>query len=106
MVEFIIFTFFLILALLGLSELIHTLILHLLRPKKLSKRMLCVVLENNTACEQLAYIIENYRWQGKTYADEIIACTVNLSEAEKYECVERFKNNLITFTDSVILKTE
>ncbi len=103
MIEFIIFLSFLILSLFGLTELIHYISLRVLKPSKTGRRVLVVFLDEDTACQQLGYMAEVFRWQGNFYADEIIACTKYLSEETKQKCVSFFLRGPIVLTDNIDL---
>ena len=57
---------FLIPSMLGLAEILHILKLYILKPSKPSIAYKIIFLTNDMPLEHMSYIIEQYRWQGRS----------------------------------------
>ncbi len=89
-----------LLAVFGISELVHIVCYKILQPKNAAKKILITVLTENDAEQQLLSLIEEYKWQGSRYADILVAFTGELSIEKRNICRERFTGNSIYFTDN------
>lgn len=69
----VIYVFLVFLSVLGLCEVIHFLSLSLLDNKKNRNKVVCLVLRGRTADIELQFVVEQFRWMGRKYADKIIA---------------------------------
>ena len=69
-----------LLAILGISEIIHSLALWLTRPKIMPKRVLIVSLDEAMAEAQVMAVLCEFHWSGKKYADRAVFLTDNLTE--------------------------
>ena len=104
MAEILLCLFFLIPAMLGLSEIFHILKLYILFPKRITSYVI-VYLNNENASGQLQYALEQYFWLGKKYARNIIAVSNNLDKESSEVCKKiAFKHGLI-FCGSEELET-
>lgn len=61
------------LSVIGLCEIIHFLSLVLFDTKSNKTRIVCCILEGKTADIDLQFVVEQYRWMGRKYADKIFA---------------------------------
>ncbi len=95
-----------LLAIVGLSELVHWLSYMILKPKVKPHKQLIVYLNDQDAEQQLLSIIEELRWQGKRYADSLVAVTGDLSDEKKIICRSRFCGKGIFFTDTVSVNND
>lgn len=89
-----------LLAVFGISELVHIVCYKVLQPKCHAKKILITVLTEDDAEQQLLALIEEFKWQGSRYADILVAFTAGLSAEKKNTCRERFTGNNIYFTDN------
>ncbi len=101
MVEAFLLTVAVILAIVGLSELVHHLCYFVLKPKTKARTVLVTYLTETDAEGQLLSVIEEMRWQGNRYAEAIIAVTGDLSDEKKHICKNRFSGKGIFFRDSI-----
>ncbi|MBR6573233.1 MAG: hypothetical protein IKK77_05915 [Clostridia bacterium] len=101
MIESIIFLFVFFLSVIGLSELIHTVWIGLIKPKAKPKKILLCVLFGEFADLQLRTAYEEMLWHGKAYADELIAVDLISDEAVSQRSIEFAKNKEIK-----IIKTD
>lgn len=96
----IIYFIFLFFAIIGLSEIVHYIQLALLDTKNKSSKVLCCILKGDRAELDLRYVIEQYNWSGRKYADKIVA--INCIEGKKdivYSCRNLAEKNRIIFAD-------
>ena len=77
-----------LLAIAGLCELIYTIKLFLLSPSKKPLSFIIIYLKKNIALEQLTYIFEKLKWNGESYATQIVAITDNIYDSECLLCNE------------------
>lgn len=85
------------LALMGLSELIHIIRLSIISPKKRAISYSVVFLDRDFTKEQIDYIISQALWQGKNFAEYIIAVRPDDCIIDNEKIVE--KNYNIIFCD-------
>ena len=69
-----------LMAVLGISELIHIVALWLFKPRKVPKRVLNVLLDVSCAEAQVMSVLCEFRWSGTKYADKAVFFTDNLPE--------------------------
>lgn len=81
----VIYLLLLFLAVLGLSDIIHSIVLRFYYSKKNKGKVMCCILKGEIADIQLRYVIEQYNWMGEKYADKIIAvdCVNDLTVANR-----------------------
>lgn len=96
----IIYFVFLFLAIIGLSEIVHYIQLALLDTKNKTSKILCCVLKGDRAELDLRYVIEQYNWCGRKYADKIVAinCVDNNKDIIN-SCKYLSEQNRILFAD-------
>lgn len=75
-----------LLVILGLSEVIRMLRLYIYLPKKKALSYLVISLSPNDAESQLRFVGEQYLWQGKRLADNVIAVNDMLEGDLKENC--------------------
>lgn len=80
MSEIIFSLFLLVPAMLGIAEIMHLIKLYLIERNNSLSPYIIIILKNETANEQILSVVENYRWQGEKYAENIIAVNSFLSE--------------------------
>ena len=73
MIEIIFLIIFLLLAILGLAEVMHTIRLKIAYNYEEKENYVLIVLKPHTAEQQLRYIAEQSRWQGRKQVKSIIA---------------------------------
>lgn len=71
--EIVIYLFLLFLSVIGLCEVFHYVKLAFLDTKRNKNKIVCCILKDDLADLQLRFIIEQYNWLGRKYADKIIA---------------------------------
>ncbi len=98
--ELIFFIIFTIPAIYGVAELIHLIRSHFIAPKTLAPKYLIICLGENSPYEQLAIIAEELFWQGKKYAQNIIAVDCGISRDEYLNCREFCDKNNFIFCNS------
>lgn len=86
MIETVLLAIGVILAVSGLCELIHTIRLFFIMPKKGRRGMMIIWLKSGIAEQQIKFAQTQYAWYGDTYADHIIAVTSELCEEELDFC--------------------
>ena len=101
MVEAFLLTVAVLLAIVGLSELVHYLCYLVLKPKTKPRTVLVIYLTETDAEGQLLSVIEEMRWHGNRYAASVIALTGELSDEKKRICKSRFSGKGVFFRDSV-----
>ena len=99
MVEAFLLTITVLLAIVGPSELVHSLCYFVLKPKTKPRTVLVAYLTEAEAEHQLLSLIEEMRWHGDKYAERLIAVTNELSDEKKNLCRSRFFGKGIFFTD-------
>ena len=82
------------LAVWGLGELLHSVKLKFLRPKKKEKTILVVLLKEPEAIYQLNHTVAKFRWLGSNYADHIILSGNDLSDKTICACKNIAENNI------------
>lgn len=75
-----------ILAVSGICEFIHTVILLFKRPECGQKAVSVIRLEKGNAIKQLSYAFEQLRWHGDAFAFHIIALSSDIEDIELEEC--------------------
>ena len=103
--KYILFAIVIILAMLGLSEFLHGLILFLTAPKKSGVTYSVLLLDGEKPEEQISFAAEQRAWMGKSYADQIIALDMGLSEEKKARCEDAAKRRRVIFCDVDELKS-
>lgn len=101
MVEAFLLTVTVLLAIVGLSELVHLMCRVILKPKTKPRTVLVTYLTEADAEQQLLFVIEEMRWHGTKYAEALIAVTGDLSDEKKLLCKSRFSGKGIFFTDNI-----
>ncbi len=91
-----IFTLMLIFTLIGLCDAIHLLAMLLLNNKDKAAKFIVLFLNGKNDYIELTRVIEEYKWQGKGYADKIFA----YSENPDSKILETFSNKGIVFLKS------
>ncbi len=71
--EIIIYLLLLFLSVVGLCDIIHCVRLSLLDIKGEANKIICCKLNGKFADLQLRFVIEQYNWFGRKYADKVIA---------------------------------
>ena len=91
MAEIVFNVVFAIPAILGMSEIIHSVKLWLLKPKNKGKRIMVLIPDTDDFESQILSLYEQLKWQGKRLADKIVVvdCFVN----EKEECKRIAENS-------------
>ncbi len=84
-------------SMLGLAELMHLAKTYILAPKVHPKKTVVVYLYGECAVEQLKLILEEYNWQGKKYAEQIIAVDCGIDSRQYSECEKIANINQIIF---------
>ena len=97
MAEFIIAIIFLVPAMLGTAEILHMIKSYIIHPHKMPARYLLVYLRDGFSQEQLISTIEEMKWQGRKYAENIIAVDFDLSDESHKECRDISNANGIIF---------
>ncbi len=106
MIEAFLFIVTVLLAIVGLGELMHWISYIILKPKVKPHIQLIVYLNEQDAEQQLRSVIEELRWHGKRYADSLVAVTGDLSDEKKIICRSRFCGKGIFFTDTVSVNND
>lgn len=91
MIEIILISIVAILSVLGICELIHSVRLFFILPKRRYYNYSLLYLKKGKAFKQLKLAIEQRRWSGDTYAEFIIAVYDELDELELKSCSELVK---------------
>lgn len=76
----------LLLAVLGLSELMHGINLRITAPRRRAVTYSVVFLTDEDAEQQLSFAVEQQRWLGRAYSDYIIAVNNGLNENSDKAC--------------------
>jgi hypothetical protein len=84
--ELIIYILFLFLAVLGLADLIHCLRIAMLDIRGEDSKVVCCILKGKCADLKLRFVIEQYNWFGRKYADKIIAISYLDNEVTAERC--------------------
>lgn len=93
MVEFILYSFGLVLCILGLAEVLHSVKLFLVTSRQKRLTYSVIILSNNNYSQQLRYVYEQHRWLGKKYADYIIAINDFLDVSNRDSALQKAKAN-------------
>lgn len=101
MLEIFIVSLFIIFALVGVSEVLHIICMALLRPKQKAQNVMVTVLNGVEAPQQLAYVLEEQKWLGRSYADRVVAVTSLLGDKRSENLKERFPNVEFVSTDEL-----
>lgn len=97
--EILIYLLLLFLSVIGLCDIIHSLRLSFLNVKHSKSKVVCCILKDDLADLQLQFVIEQYNWSGKRYADEIIAVNC-LDDPQLIERCRRIAhNNKVRFVE-------
>ena len=89
-----------VLAVFGLSEIIHLLRIYIYLPKKKALSYLVIKLSPDDAESQLRVVGEQYLWQGKKLADNVVAVNDVLSVELKESCERIAKRYNIVYCSS------
>ena len=93
MIEIVLNTIFIILVVLGICELIYSLRLFFILPKRRYYNYSLIYLKKGKAIKQLKFVIEQRRWFGDTYAEFVIAVYDDLDSLELKACSELVKKH-------------
>ncbi len=88
-----------VLAIIGFSELVHTVCKAVLKPQRSAKHILYLIPTVGFAQQQIALALHEMRWYGNDYAQKLVVCTRALQDLEITECRERFCGADIVFLD-------
>ena len=91
MLEKIFFAVLIVLASLGLAELIHLIRMVFLRPHEQIKTFYVVMLEGGETSKKLEYVGKQTEWHGKSFAKYTVAAYDGLSGEETAECARAAK---------------
>lgn len=83
----------------GLAEMLHLFKIHIISRKRPPQKCLLIGLKDDEAEFELLRVVEEYRWNGKKYAEKIIAVNYGLGDVAKQRCFEIAKENDILFCD-------
>ena len=99
MLEAILTVLFFLLALFGISELIHKFLLFLMAPKKHCE-CITVFLHDDTAIQSLRTAMQSARWEGKNAVKSIIAvdCGIEHEILQQVQSIEKQNNDVIVCT--------
>lgn len=82
---------FIFVFIIGVSEILHNTKLRLFKTKDVNNTLICY-LSNNSAELNLRYVIEQFKWHGKSFASRIIAIN-NIDSTEVLnECIKLARN--------------
>ncbi len=97
------FSAVIILAIIGLSEILHRFWLYLMRPKPL-KNILITVLDDECAPEQVSAILEDIRWNGSNNAALLIGIDNGLSKKQLDACaaIENLCSDFVVATKETV----
>lgn len=100
MTEFIVLTLVSFLCILGLADIIHAIRLCVFSPKNKAITYLVIYLKADDPESQLKYVGEQYLWQGRRLADNVIAVNTALSEDASESCEKIAEKYNIIFCSS------
>lgn len=103
--KYILFSVLLILAMLGLAEFLHGLVLLFTAPKKSGVTYSVLALNDENPEAQIGFAAEQRAWMGCSYADHIIALDVGLSEENRARCRDAARRHRMIFCNAEELKT-
>lgn len=83
-----IFLIMLFFSLFGFSEFLHLIKLKVIFPKRKMCSQLMLILQNDTAEQQLTFACEQLNWYGDKFADMVFADCKNLDEITYIRCQE------------------
>ncbi len=96
----VIYLFFIFLSVIGFCDILHSLSLKLLSPRKRGKRIMLCYLPETTPDLELRFLIEQRDWYGKSYADKIVA-VLDSSDANTTErCLKAAEKNDVSLIGS------
>ncbi len=98
--KLLLFFAFLIFAILGLCEAVHNFKLFLIFPKRKMQSSMVVVLDKDTAEQQMIFVGEQQKWLGTKFADRVIAVCENLPS----ETVEICKQLAVKYGIKLVVK--
>jgi len=104
MIKVFIYFIVLLLALLGLTDILHFIVCRFLIDKNEIKECKLIVLQEENATRILRYLIFKKKWYGKYFNKKIIAVTDNLSEETVTRCFEASLGCGIILVPSCVLK--
>lgn len=102
-IEGIFISFGVILAILGLCELLHTIHLASIFKKKEVKLLSVVFLKPERSVLQLKFATEQRRWLGSDFAEYVIGVTDDISDTELKECELFAKQNGVVLCNKELL---
>lgn len=88
MTEIIVSVILVLLCTLGLAEVIHAVKLYIFSPVKKALSYYVVYLGSDNPESQLRYLGEKYLWQGKRFADNVIAVNSAVGQESFKNCAE------------------
>lgn len=86
-----------LLALLGLCEIVHLICVLVLRPERKSKKILVVFPDNENCEQEIALGLHELSWHGSGYADVLAVVTENVGEAKVKQLSEQFSGTSVVF---------
>ena len=102
--KYILFSIVLILAMLGLAEFLHGLVLLFTAPKKSGVTYSVLALNDQNPEAQISFAAEQRAWMGCSYADQIIALDTGLNEENRARCRDAAKRHHMIFCNTEELK--
>ena len=100
MYEAFIFTFLIILALIGIGELFYSIGSFMLKPKKIAQKVLVLFSTEPYAEQQLLSAIEEQKWAGNKHYQNIIAVTDKITLTTEKNLINTYKNQNVYFTQN------
>ena len=97
MLEYLFFITLVLLAVVGLSEVIHFLAVLLFKPKTRAKKCVLVYLDRDYAESQIISELFNLHWYGDKMADKLVFITSELSPEEVRKLKREYQSGLIEF---------
>lgn len=98
MYEAFIFTFLVILALIGLGETFYSIGSFILKPQKIAQKVLVLFLTEPCAEQQLISAMEEQKWSGNKHYQNIVAVTNNITPATQKALINTYKDQNVYFT--------
>lgn len=102
--KFFLLAVFLIFAILGLADFLHFIVLRFMSDGERALTYSVLILRKGDPEKQLCFAAEQMKWNGRFYADGVIALGDFLEENERNSCVETAKKYNIIFCSAEELK--
>jgi len=89
--QMVIYIFLIFFSVVGICDIIHSIHIRLILPRKCFKKIMICQLDNKDYATQLNYLLEQYKWYGTKCFDKFIClCETDIPKIDNFEFKDEF----------------